>query len=760
MKKLICALLASMLLCTALPIIAMATQDTFTLLVYMCGTDLESQGGLASMDLKEMVRSNVPKGGNVTVYVQTGGTKRWHVDGITNRQAERWTVSNRGLQLEESVGRVNMGDGAALTDFLKSGISRYPADRYGLIFWDHGAGPAAGICYDEISGDSLNMAEVYGAFQSASKLKNYRKFAFVGFDACLMASFEVACHLEPFADYLIASEELEPGTGWDYRDWLPRLAANPAISIEELGPVIVDGFIRASRAQDPSEYATLSVTDLSKLGPLQMALEGLATSLEGQITGGNLMGISRIRQNVRSMGEISDSASDLLDVTYYARIFQQFDSTHAKAVAKALKDAVVYNRHTNNLTNLSGLTVLVPYSTRATISQSLPRYDAYGLFPAHASFVKGLAQSMSAGSFTFSSTAVQQQSLSQAQSDWYSGGGGYSGSLLDLLLGGWEEDSYGNEGYGQPGIDIEDSVDDSWFTQDEPEALDSGDWEQGPNGLPSDQLDSAFSLDDFLSSIFGDEIDTGDLDDSAFAFEDDADAGTDDGAPSASQDDQDFAGDDGTETDPFSQAQGDYAYVVALNEEELQHLAKAEAALMMDVSDPDFECYVDLGYVEDVLVDWSTGKIYGLFDGTWPSLAGQMVCMYDQISNENYTRSLIPVTVNGEPQYLLVVFDQENPSGSVIGYTQGYTEAGMPVRGYTRLKRGDVVIPQYELLYWDENDEQQSEPFEGDPITVGSSGSIGFEYAQVEGDADYAYGFCLTDIFGDYQFTDFITLSY
>ena len=64
-----------------------------------------------------------------------------------------------------------------------------------------------------------------------------------------------------------------------------------------------------------------------------------------------------------------------------------------------------------------------------------------------------------------------------------------------------------------------------------------------------------------------------------------------------------------------------YAYVVSLTQEELKHLAKAEASLMMDVSDPDFECYVDLGYVEDVLVDWSTGKIYGLFDGTWPSLA-------------------------------------------------------------------------------------------------------------------------------------------
>ncbi len=692
-------------------------------------------------------------GGNVTVYVQTGGTKSWQAQGITDRQSERWLVSKNGLQRVESLGRVNMGAGSSLEDFIKSGIKNYPADRYGLILWDHGAGPAMGICYDEVSGDFLDMREVYSALQSASKAKGYRKLAFVGFDACLMASFEVACHLAPFAEYMIASEELEPGTGWHYTDWLSKLGANPGMSIKELGPVIVDGFIRYTLAYDPSEYATLSLTDLSKLGPLQKALEGLAGSLQGQITGGNLMGVSRIRQNVRSMGEIFDSASDLLDVTYYAKIYQQFDPANAKAVASALADAVVYTRHTKNLTNISGLTVLVPYSTRASIGQSLSHYDAYGLFPQHTAFVKGMAQSMNSGSYTFSSTSVQQESLSSAQSDWLSGAGGSTGGLLDWLLGGWSDDS-STQGYSQ----YDDDTFESWFTQGQEDS----------SSPPPPQDDADFSLDSFLSSIFGGDVTTGDFDPEAFDIGDEGEYEEPEESPEPEDQDEpeDTDQDDdepfhqAAQQDPFSQAQGEYAYVLSLSQEELQYLAKAEATLMMDVSDPDFECYVDLGYVQDVLVDWTGGKVYGLFDGTWPTLAGQMVCMYDQIANENYTRSLVPVTVNGVEQYLLVVFDQNHPSGYVMGYTQGYTESGMPMRGYTELKRGDVVIPQYELLYWDENDEQQSEPFEGDPITVGSDGTIGFQYAQVEGDADYVYGFCLTDIFGDYQFTDFITLSY
>jgi hypothetical protein len=212
---------------------------------------------------------------------------------------------------------------------------------------------------------------------------------------------------------------------------------------------------------------------------------------------------------------------------------------------------------------------------------------------------------------------------------------------------------------------------------------------------------------------------------------------------------------------PFAGASGDYAYTVSLSEEDMQYLATAEASLMMDVSDPDFECYVDLGYTQDTIIDWNQNKVYGLFDGTWPTLDGQMVCIYDQIANENYVRSLIPVKLNGEETYLLVVFDKDHPGGVVVGASEGYNDAGQPVRGYEKLQEGDEVIPQYELIYWDENDDQQTEPFDSEtPITVGKDGYIPFGYEAVETESDYQYGFCLNDVYGGYEFTDFITLSF
>ena len=215
--------------------------------------------------------------------------------------------------------------------------------------------------------------------------------------------------------------------------------------------------------------------------------------------------------------------------------------------------------------------------------------------------------------------------------------------------------------------------------------------------------------------------------------------GVSSGSSNASQSNQvNIQNDEGEVTldNPFAGSDSEYAYTLELTAEQLEVLGKVEANLMMDISDPDFECYVELGYVQDVIVDWNRGKIYGLFDGTWATLDGQMVCMYDQVANDRYVRSLIPVTLNDQLTYLLVTFDAENPEGVVIGATEGWTEDGLPARSVTELQRGDVIIPQYELIYWDANGDQQVEPFEGDPIIVGTSGTVPFGYEKVEGDVD------------------------
>ena len=73
-------------------------------------------------------------------------------------------------------------------------------------------------------------AELEQALQN-SPFNEQNKLSFIGFDACLMATVDVADTFSDMGKYLVASEELEPGNGWYYSGWLRSLAENPAYAL-------------------------------------------------------------------------------------------------------------------------------------------------------------------------------------------------------------------------------------------------------------------------------------------------------------------------------------------------------------------------------------------------------------------------------------------------------------------------------------------------------------------------------------------------
>ena len=109
-----------------------------------------------------------------------------------------------------------------------------------MIFWNHGAGSILGFGADEnFNYDGLYLYEMADAF-----LNSYdgQKFDIVGFDACLMASIEMASVLEPYSKYMVASEEVEPGGGWNYEYYFSAFAATPGMTGKEFGIAITDGY--------------------------------------------------------------------------------------------------------------------------------------------------------------------------------------------------------------------------------------------------------------------------------------------------------------------------------------------------------------------------------------------------------------------------------------------------------------------------------------------------------------------------------------
>ena len=180
-------------------------------------------------------------------------------------------------------GEANLGDPVTLTRLLTEGVARYPAHRYALILGDHGMS-WPGICADDSSQDDfLDLEELGKAV--AGFAKEHGPFELLGFDACVMANLEVAHAMAPFARTLVASEELEPGTGWDYTATLAALEATPTMDGLALGRVIADAFqasfVKPPDVLDPSIGATvtLSVVDLAKLAPVVKATAALAAVL-------------------------------------------------------------------------------------------------------------------------------------------------------------------------------------------------------------------------------------------------------------------------------------------------------------------------------------------------------------------------------------------------------------------------------------------------------------------------------------------------
>ena len=140
---------------------ARAEEKEITVLVYICGTDLESESGEASGDIREMASSGIGNSDRATVLIATGGATEWQRYNISSRNVQYYRLEAGQPKLIQDAGRMNMGEANTLSSFLRFGIAAAPAKRYVLILWDHGGGPVHGVCYDEnYQEDHLTLAEL------------------------------------------------------------------------------------------------------------------------------------------------------------------------------------------------------------------------------------------------------------------------------------------------------------------------------------------------------------------------------------------------------------------------------------------------------------------------------------------------------------------------------------------------------------------------------------------------------------------------
>lgn len=345
--------------------------DEITLMVYLCGTDLESRSQMATSDLQEMLNATISE--NVNLIIYTGGCKQWQNNVVSSQKNQIWQIKDgKMVCLDEMKGSKSMTDPNTLSTFIRYCKTNYPANRNALIFWDHGGGSVSGFGYDEkyASTGSMSLAEIDDALHAGGV-----KFDFVGFDACLMATTENALMLTKHADYLIASEETEPGIGWYYTNWLTKLSKNTSMPTIEIGKLIIDDFVDTCAKQCPGQSTTLSIVDLSEAEvTIPDVLSTFSKDTYELIQNQQYAQVSNARSDSREFG--SSSKIDQIDLVHLAK---NMKTEKGDALAKALLSSVKYNRTSSNMTNSYGLSIYFPFRKASMVDEAVGTYEKIGM---------------------------------------------------------------------------------------------------------------------------------------------------------------------------------------------------------------------------------------------------------------------------------------------------------------------------------------------------------------------------------------------
>lgn len=186
-----------------------------------------------------------------------------------SRPTEVIEITRKRARRVEAPGEIDTGDPETLAAFLARAFVSYGAETpIALGFWDHGTGVfdenddneytvavhaptthfldppkrlksarrlfgrnvthllhAEAMLHDDTNSGILTTREAGSVVSAALKRAERGKLAAIFSDTCLNGMVEVLTEFGAATDYVIGSQALEPGTGWDYRRFLSAVRA-------------------------------------------------------------------------------------------------------------------------------------------------------------------------------------------------------------------------------------------------------------------------------------------------------------------------------------------------------------------------------------------------------------------------------------------------------------------------------------------------------------------------------------------------------
>ena len=296
-----------------------------------------------------------------------------------NGPAKLWQVDeNHTLILLDELGEINMGDYVTLKDFIEYCKSNFPADRYIMDLYDHGAG-WKGACRDDTSGgDLLTMNEMQKALNEAGKID------IIMFNApCLMGSLESSYELRNNVDVYIGSEEL-----CGYKLGLSELICELlhtqySLDTYEIGEEIIE-FVE-NLGGEWGHIRTMVAVKTNKLEDLKTAINKLCFNL--------MLRWFRLYKKISTARNVTFELGEYPDIKERYRLFDFYGFTEnllaqdgigpitqkkIKNVQTAFDNVIIKEFHGTSKPDTNGLSIYFPYTPMDGLFKQY-RDRSYGL---------------------------------------------------------------------------------------------------------------------------------------------------------------------------------------------------------------------------------------------------------------------------------------------------------------------------------------------------------------------------------------------
>jgi hypothetical protein len=339
-----------------------ASQKEWTVMVFLNSKNNLEKYGL--LDVNEMEK--IGSSDKVNIVVEMG-----RINGYATNDGD-WKTTRRFLIQKDNdfskvtspvladLGKTDMGDYKSLANFVKWAKTAYPAKKYALIVWNHGSGwdkaraldVTKGISYDDETHNHITTPQLGLALKEMGGVNVY------GSDACLMQMPEVTYEIKDYTEYIVGSEETEPGDGYTYDLWLGPVVAKGNMSSYEMGKAAVDGY--SNHYQSIGQASTQSLLKSSALKDFNVLVNDFVSAA--------MDANEKALVKTAASGAQSYAVYDNKDMGhFFDRYAAATKNADVKMKALALKSyidgsLIVHNRVTGSLTdgNSHGMSAYMP----------------------------------------------------------------------------------------------------------------------------------------------------------------------------------------------------------------------------------------------------------------------------------------------------------------------------------------------------------------------------------------------------------------